>query len=136
MFSGSEDGTVKIWDLRAPGFQREYESRAAVNTVVLHPNSGELISGNIRPPLVEEITAVLGAAAAVRTGVANDLQLLSSASCFRRTLEAGSSHCNACTAQPAHMLLYPLDNSAALLLLKHRLMQAILQPAVQRLICS
>lgn len=23
---------------RAPGFQREYESRAAVNTVVLHPN--------------------------------------------------------------------------------------------------
>lgn len=36
---------VKIWDLRAPGCQREYESRAAVNTVVLHPNQGELISG-------------------------------------------------------------------------------------------
>ncbi|KAK9810741.1 hypothetical protein WJX73_004286 [Symbiochloris irregularis] len=46
MFSGSEDGTIKIWDLRAPGFQREYESRAPVNTVVLHPNSGELISGD------------------------------------------------------------------------------------------
>ena len=45
MFSGSEDGTVKIWDLRAPGCQREYESRAAVNTVILHPNQGELISG-------------------------------------------------------------------------------------------
>lgn len=46
MFSGSEDGTVKIWDLRAPGCQREYASRGAVNTVVLHPNQGELISGD------------------------------------------------------------------------------------------
>ncbi|GAB4813355.1 hypothetical protein N2152v2_000401 [Parachlorella kessleri] len=46
MYSGSEDGTVKIWDLRAPGCQREYESRAAVNTVILHPNQGELLSGD------------------------------------------------------------------------------------------
>ena len=45
MFSGSEAGTVKIWDLRAPGFQREYASRGGVNSVVLHPNQGELISG-------------------------------------------------------------------------------------------
>ena len=45
MYSGSEDGTVRIWDLRAPGCQREYQSRAAVNTVMLHPNQGELISG-------------------------------------------------------------------------------------------
>lgn len=47
MYSGSEDGTVKIWDMRAPGFQREYASRGAVNTVVLHPNQGELISGEV-----------------------------------------------------------------------------------------
>ncbi|CAI5986373.1 unnamed protein product [Closterium sp. NIES-64] len=47
MYSGSEDGTVKIWDLRAPPlYQRDYESRAAVNTVVLHPNQTELISGD------------------------------------------------------------------------------------------
>ena len=44
--SGSEDGTVKIWDLRASGHQREYQSRGAVNTVVLHPNQGELLSGD------------------------------------------------------------------------------------------
>ena len=48
MFSGSEDGTVKIWDMRAPGFVREFISRAPVNTVVLHPNQGELISGKLR----------------------------------------------------------------------------------------
>lgn len=46
MYSGSEDGTVKLWDLRAPGSQREYESRAAVNTVILHPNGSELLSGD------------------------------------------------------------------------------------------
>mmetsp|Transcript_16996 Transcript_16996/g.43934 ORF Transcript_16996/g.43934 Transcript_16996/m.43934 type:complete len:337 (+) Transcript_16996:192-1202(+) len=46
IYTGSEDGTVKIWDMRAPGCQRDYESRSAVNTVVLHPNQGELISGD------------------------------------------------------------------------------------------
>lgn len=47
MYTGSEDGTVKIWDLRAPGSQREFEHKsAAVNAVVLHPNQGELISGD------------------------------------------------------------------------------------------
>mmetsp|Transcript_19620 Transcript_19620/g.63725 ORF Transcript_19620/g.63725 Transcript_19620/m.63725 type:complete len:308 (-) Transcript_19620:1124-2047(-) len=46
LYSGSEDGTVKIWDMRAPGHQREYESRGAVNTVVMHPNNGELLSGD------------------------------------------------------------------------------------------
>lgn len=46
MYTGSEDGTVKIWDLRARGCQRDYESRAPVNTVVLHPNQAELVSGD------------------------------------------------------------------------------------------
>lgn len=45
LFSGSEDHTIKLWDLRAPGCQREYEMKGPVNSVVLHPNQGELISG-------------------------------------------------------------------------------------------
>lgn len=46
MFSASEDGTVKIWDPRVQGPQRDYESRAGVNAVALHPNQGELVSGD------------------------------------------------------------------------------------------
>jgi len=45
MFTGSEDGSVKIWDPRAPGFQRSYASKAGINSVALHPNQGELIAG-------------------------------------------------------------------------------------------
>lgn len=58
MYSGSEDGTVKLWDMRAPGFQREYASRGAVNTVVLHPNQGELVSGAPPPTSRPHITVV------------------------------------------------------------------------------
>ena len=46
MYSGSEDGSVKIWDIRVSSCQRDYQGRAAVNSVVLHPNQGEMISGD------------------------------------------------------------------------------------------
>ena len=46
LYTGSEDGTIKIWDVRAPGCQREYESGSAINSVALHPNQAELISGD------------------------------------------------------------------------------------------
>lgn len=46
MFTGSEDGTVKIWDIRATGYQRNYSSQAAINTAFLHPNQAEIISGD------------------------------------------------------------------------------------------
>lgn len=44
MVTSSEDGSVRIWDMRTTGVQRNYEHGAAVNDVVIHPNQGELIS--------------------------------------------------------------------------------------------
>jgi len=46
MYSSSEDGTVKIWDLRSPGFQRSFDCKCPVNAVALHPNQAELVSGD------------------------------------------------------------------------------------------
>ncbi|CAM9636059.1 unnamed protein product [Chrysoparadoxa australica] len=46
MYTGSEDGTIKIWDVRAPVCQRNYENKAKVHSVALHPNQAELISGD------------------------------------------------------------------------------------------
>ena len=45
-FSGSEDGTIKIWDPRTNKPSRTYENSSPVNTVSLHPNQVELISGD------------------------------------------------------------------------------------------
>lgn len=44
MVSSSEDGTVKVWDVRTPSVQRNYKHKCPVNEVVIHPNQGELIS--------------------------------------------------------------------------------------------
>jgi len=44
MYTSSEDGSVKIWDLRAPGCQRDYGGKSAVNFVALHPNQAELVA--------------------------------------------------------------------------------------------
>ncbi|KAF9567589.1 WD40 repeat-like protein [Agrocybe pediades] len=46
LVSGSEDGTIKIWDLRLPGnsVQRTYDNGAPVNDICIHPNQGEIIS--------------------------------------------------------------------------------------------
>ncbi|KAM0792009.1 hypothetical protein ACM66B_007120 [Microbotryomycetes sp. NB124-2] len=44
LVSGSEDGTVKIWDIRTATPQRNYAHFSPVNDVALHSNQGELIS--------------------------------------------------------------------------------------------
>ncbi|KAK0536294.1 TOR complex subunit lst8 [Tilletia horrida] len=41
--SSSEDGTVKVWDLRAGRAYRTYAHEDPVNDVIVHPNQGELI---------------------------------------------------------------------------------------------
>jgi len=46
LYSGSEDGTVKTWDLRSPTFSSSFDCKSSVNSVALHPNRPEIISGD------------------------------------------------------------------------------------------
>jgi G protein beta subunit-like protein len=46
LFSGSEDGTVKIFDLRSPTFSFSFDCKAPVNSVAHHPTRNEIISGD------------------------------------------------------------------------------------------
>ncbi|KIM29570.1 hypothetical protein M408DRAFT_305544 [Serendipita vermifera MAFF 305830] len=50
--TGSEDGTIRIWDMRSNQSHRTYDNQCPVNDVLIHPNQGELISadqnGNIK----------------------------------------------------------------------------------------
>lgn len=40
--TGSEDGTIKIYDVRIPGIQRDYtpDPKSPINGVIIHPNQG------------------------------------------------------------------------------------------------
>ena len=44
MVTSSEDGTVKIWDVRTGSVQRNHNHGSPVNDVVVHPNQGELVA--------------------------------------------------------------------------------------------
>lgn len=45
MYSGGEDGCIKLWDLGSMTCQRTYKVKSHVNSLCLHPNQAELISG-------------------------------------------------------------------------------------------
>jgi len=47
LYTGSEDGTVRVWDPRSgTSSTRTYECGSSVNTVALSPNQAELITGD------------------------------------------------------------------------------------------
>lgn len=46
LFTASEDKTIKIWDTRAPGVQRNYDCDSPINCATLHPNQAEIVTGD------------------------------------------------------------------------------------------
>ncbi|XXQ35955.1 WD domain, G-beta repeat [Plasmodiophora brassicae] len=44
MFSASEDGMIKIWDIRAGTCQKDLSNGSPVNDAALHPNQGEIVA--------------------------------------------------------------------------------------------
>ena len=46
LFSGSEDGMVRVWDVRSPGSQREIKLKSPVTSAVVLPNQAEILCGD------------------------------------------------------------------------------------------
>jgi len=46
MYSGSEDGSVKIWDLRNPNPVHDFEHKEPCTSVTLHPNQKHLLTAH------------------------------------------------------------------------------------------
>lgn len=46
LYSGSEDGTIKVWDLRSPSYSRSFDVGAGVNSVTLRTDRDQFVSGD------------------------------------------------------------------------------------------
>ncbi|OEU16380.1 WD repeat-containing protein wat1 [Fragilariopsis cylindrus CCMP1102] len=46
LYSSSEDGTIKLWDLRNPTYSRSFDVKAPVRSVALRSDRDEIISGD------------------------------------------------------------------------------------------
>lgn len=46
LYSGSEDGTIKVWDLRNNSYSRSFDCKGGVNSVTLRTDRDEFISGD------------------------------------------------------------------------------------------
>ena len=44
LYTGSEDGTIKAWDMRVSTVAREFKNNSPINEISLHPNQCEIIS--------------------------------------------------------------------------------------------
>ncbi|ORY52382.1 putative intracellular transport protein [Rhizoclosmatium globosum] len=55
LVTGSEDGSIKIWDVRSPNVQRDYQLKAPVTDVIIHPNQGELVSCDQNGTIKEDV---------------------------------------------------------------------------------
>ncbi|KAH7105894.1 WD40 repeat-like protein [Auriculariales sp. MPI-PUGE-AT-0066] len=46
LVSGSEDQTIRVWDMRTRSLHRTFDNEAPVNDVCIYPNQGELVSAD------------------------------------------------------------------------------------------
>ena len=46
LYAGSEDGTIRVHDLRLSGSQMMHKNDAEINSVALSPSEGELLAGD------------------------------------------------------------------------------------------
>ena len=44
LYTGSEDGTIKVWDMRVNTVARDFNNGSNVNEICLHPNECEIVS--------------------------------------------------------------------------------------------
>jgi len=44
LYSGGDEGSIRLWDLRTPGVVKEYEAKEPVAHMAIHPNQKDLVA--------------------------------------------------------------------------------------------